>query len=173
MKKHNGMRPQDVVILLKIATLKDQRWSGKDLAATLFISQSEVSESIRRSQFAGLLDGLERKLMRQALLEFLEFGLKYVYPQMPGPIVRGMLTAHSAPPLSKMIQSQESYVWPDALGNDRGQAIDPLHPGVIQAAKLDLKLYELLSLADCLRIGRTRERQMAMEELKTRIGYPI
>ena len=101
MKKHNGMRPQDVVILLKIATLKDKVWNGKNLYTTLFISPSEVSESLNRSMIAGLLDAGKRKLMRQAFLEFLEHGLKYVYPQQPGALVRGMPTAHSAPPIKQ------------------------------------------------------------------------
>jgi hypothetical protein len=171
MNKHNGMRPQDVVVLLKIATLKDQNWFGKDLATALFISSSEVSESLNRSAFARLLDADKRKLMKQTFLEFLEHGFKYVFPLKPGPIVRGMPTAHSAPPLNKLIQSQEIYVWPDALGEHRGQAIEPLHPGVIKAAKLDSELYELLSLIDALRIGRTREQQIAMQELKNRLGY--
>ena len=172
MKIHNGMRPQDVVILLKIATLKDQNWYGKDLAASLFISPSEISESLNRSMYAGLLDADKRKLMRKTFLEFLEHGLKYAYPQLPGAIVRGMPTAHSAPPLNKLIQSQEFYVWPDASGEHRGQAIEPLHPGVIKAAKLDPELYELLALVDALRIGRTREQQIAIQELKNRLGYP-
>ncbi len=51
MKKHNGMRPQDVVILLKITTLvKDQNWRFSDLAAWLYISPAEVSESLERSK---------------------------------------------------------------------------------------------------------------------------
>lgn len=170
MNKHNGMRPQDVVVLLKIATLKDQKWFGKDLAAALFISSSEVSESLNRSSFAGLLDTDKRKLMRQSFLEFLEHGFKFVFPIQPGPIVRGIPTAHSAPPLNKLIQSKESYVWPDALGDHRGQAIEPLHPGVIKAVKIDSALYELLSLIDAIRIGKIRERQFAMKELKIRLG---
>jgi DNA-binding MarR family transcriptional regulator len=171
MNKHNGMRPQDVVVLLKIARLKDQNWLGKDLATALFISPSEVSESLNRSSFAGLLDADKRKLMRQAFLEFLEHGFKFVFPIQPGPIVRGMPTAHSAPPLNKVIQSQEFYVWPDALGEQRGQAIEPLHPGVVKAAKVDSEFYELLSLIDALRIGKAREQQIALKELKNRLGY--
>lgn len=172
MNKHNGMRPQDVVVLLKIATLEDQTWFGKDLAAALFISPSEVSESLNRSSFAGLLDNDKRKLMRQSFLEFLEHGFKFVFPIQPGPIVRGIPTAHSAAPLNKLIQSKEFYVWPDALGDHRGQAIEPLHPGVVKAAKVDPELYELLSLLDALRIGRTREKQIALKELRNRLGNP-
>lgn len=159
-----------MVVLLKIATLKDQMWFGKDLAAALFISPSEVSESLNRSSFAGLLDTDKRKLMRQSFLEFLEHGFKFVFPIQPGPMVRGMPTAHSAPPLNTLIQSGEFYVWPYELGEQRGQAIEPLHPGVIKAVKIDTALYELLSLIDSIRIGRTREQHIALQELKIRFG---
>ena len=172
MKKHNGMRPQDVVILLKIATMEGQKWLGKDLSSALFISPSEVSESINRSIYAGLLDEGKQKLMRQSLLEFLEHGLKFVYPQMPGAIVRGMPTAHSAPPLNSLIQSSEIFVWPDALGESRGQAIEPLHRGVVKAARQDSYLYELLALTDTLRFGRAREQNIAMQELTNRLKHP-
>ena len=169
MKKHNGMRPQDIVVLLKIATYNEKPWLGKDLAISLSISSSEVSESLDRSVFAGLLGEEKKKLMKQALLEFLEHGFKYVFPQKPGPLVRGFPTAHSAPPLNKLIQSNELFVWPDALGEDRGQAIKPLHPGVVKAARADIGFYELISLVESLRIGRTREQSIALQELKKRI----
>ena len=51
MKKHSGMRPQDIVILLKIATYGDNNWYMKDIANDLFISPSEVSESLNRSVY--------------------------------------------------------------------------------------------------------------------------
>jgi len=169
MKKHNGMRPQDIAILLRIASLKEQPWFAKDLAFFLSISSSEVSESLNRSSLAGLLDDSKKRLMKQSFLEFLEFGFKYVFPLQPGPFVRGYPTAHSAPPLKELIQSKEIYVWPDATGKNRGQAIEPLHPGIVKAAKNDHNFYELVSLADAIRIGRTREQTMATQELRKRI----
>jgi predicted transcriptional regulator len=169
MKKHNGMRPHDVVILLKIATKGTDSWTMKDLAYEAKISASEVSESFNRSIYAGLLSSDKKQLMRSALLEFLEHGLKYVYPQQPGALVKGIATAYSADPLVKDIQSSEQVVWPFAEGDIRGQAIEPLHPNVPAACLEDKKLYELLALADALRIGRKREKQMAMEELKKRL----
>lgn len=68
--------------------------------------------------------------MKSALLEFIKFGLKYVYPQKPGSMARGIETAHSAPPLSDIIQSNEVYVWLYAQGNHRGFAVEPLHNNV-------------------------------------------
>jgi len=170
MKKHSGMRPQDVVILLKIASTKTNYWMAKDIAGDLHISNSEVSESLNRSKMAGLLDSSKKKLMNQAFLEFIEHGLKYVFPAIPGSIVRGMPTAHSASPLDKLVRSSEGFVWPDASGIFRGQSIEPLHPGVVEAAKKDNALYELLALADAIRIGKSREKKLTMDEIRKRIG---
>lgn len=169
MKKHSGMRPHDIVILLKIAAKAKEDWLMKDLAYELGISASEVSESINRSVIAGLIMPDKRRIMKQALIEFLQYGLKYVYPQRPGPIVRGMPTAHSAPPLVNLIQSDEIYVWPSARGNQKGQAIESLHKGVVEASKKDPKLYELLALTEALRVGKVREQELAIKALKEKI----
>jgi hypothetical protein len=37
MKAHNGMRPHDIVVLLKIIALGELPWKNKDLAASLYI----------------------------------------------------------------------------------------------------------------------------------------
>ena len=169
MRKHNGMRPQDVVILLKIAAKGKADWYMKDLAYELGVSQSEVSESLHRSALAGLLATDKRTLMKGALLEFLQHGLRYVYPQKPGAITRGMTTAHSAPPLLDKVSSQEVYVWPWAKGQQRGQCIEPLHPSVPDACQKDTKLHELLALADAMRVGKAREQKLAAEALRERL----
>ena len=169
MKKHNGMRPQDVVILLKISSNKLLPWQMKDPAIELMISSSEVSESINRSVQAGLISADKKTLMKGALLEFLNHGLKYVYPQHPGAMVRGIATAHSAQPLKKLIQSKENYVWSWPEGNIRGQSVQPLHPSVPAACIKDKELYELLSLTDALRIGKKREQEIAIKELEKKL----
>jgi hypothetical protein len=169
MKKHSGMRPHDIVVILKIAAKQDQNWYMKDLSYELGISGSEISESINRSIIAGLIFPDKKRLMKSAILDFLQYGLLYVYPQEPGALVRGMATAHSAPPLSDTIKSEEAYVWPYGKGNLRGQAIEPLHPNVPEACSKDQKFYELMALCDVLRVGRAREKNLAIEELKNRL----
>ncbi len=166
MKKHSGMRPQDVVVLLKIAAKAKNSWMMKDLSYELGISASEISESLNRSMLANLLSHNKKTLMKSALLDFLEHGLKYVYPQKPGALVRGMATSHSAEPLNKIIQSEDHYVWPFAQGNMRGEAIEPLHPSVPKASLKDPVLYKLLALTDALRVGKIREQKIAITELK-------
>lgn len=169
MKEHKGMRPHDIIILLKISALKENTWMAKELAQSLHISASEVSESLNRSRMATLLTSDKKRLMKNNLLEFLEYGLRYVYPSKPGGVTRGMPTAHSAPPINSRVSASESFVWPWAEGEARGQSIEPLHPSVPQACTKDPFLYELISLVDVIRLGRAREKQLAIEELKQRI----
>jgi len=163
------MRPHDVVVLMKIAAKGSQNWFMKDLSYELGISASEISESINRSVIAELISYDKKRLMKLNLLDFLHYGLRYVYPQQPGALVRGVATAHSAEPLSKIIVSDEPYVWPYGLGTVRGQAITPLHPNVPEAALKDEVFYALMALVDALRVGRAREKELAIKELKKRI----
>jgi len=169
MKKHSGMRPHDIVVLLKIAAKKDSSWFMKDLAHELGISASEVSESLNRSAIAGLISKDKRHLMKSSLLEFLLHGLRYVYPQYPGARVRGIPTAHAAPPLASEIRSSEPYVWPYGEGTMRGASIEPLHPKVPEACLKDSYFYEYMALCDALRVGRAREKNIATAELKKRL----
>lgn len=169
MNEHKGMRPQDIAILLKIVALGDRPWTGAELAHALHLSPAEVSNSFKRSVLAGLIDGTKRRVARTALLEFLKHGLPYVFPTQPGGVVRGVPTAHSAPPLRTRFAGADAYVWPSAMGSDQGQAVAPLYPGAPVAAMADPALHELLALADALRVGRTRERTEATKELAKRL----
>ncbi len=144
-------------------------WNQKPTAKSLGMSQSEVSEAVSRSKYAGLLDIKGKKVLKLALMEFLEYGIRYVFPQKPGPVVRGVPTAHSAHPLKDRIQSTENFVWPYAKGKVRGHSIIPLYSSVPEAALRDEKLHELLALVDALRVGRAREREIAIIELKKQL----
>ena len=92
-----------------------------------------------------------------------------VFPAKPGAVVRGIPTAHSTAPLNKEISSGEDYVWPFAKGNVRGHGITPLYATVPQAALDDEQLHVLLALADALRVGKAREKKIALQELNSRI----
>ncbi len=169
MKSHNGMRPQDVVLLLKILTLPGPVWQYRDLAASLYLSISEISESLNRSHIAGLIDESKRKVHRQSLMEFIRYGLHYVFPQVPGTMVTGIPTAHSHPFYAQLFKSELNYVWPDDNGHLRGLLIQPLYGSVVKAVKQDERLYKLLASIDIIRVGRTRELKVAIEELQKNI----
>ncbi|HJV18913.1 MAG TPA: hypothetical protein VJ552_03450 [Sediminibacterium sp.] len=166
MKAHKGMRPHDIAVLLKIVALGQNDWMNKDLARDLYISPSEITESLSRSQFAGLINASRKKVFISVLEDFLVFGLKVVFPVQPGSIVKGLPTAHAAPVLKKYVSSEEIYVWPDADGKERGMKIEPLYPGAIEAAKLDLVFYDLLAICDVFRIGKVREIEKAKEQFE-------
>lgn len=166
MKEHNGMRPQDIVILLKILTTNDLNWQYRDLSSSLNISISEVSQSLHRSHIAGLVDESRRRVHRSSLMEFIEHGLHYVFPQVPGTLVTGIPTAHSHTFFKAHFEAELDYVWPDENGWIRGLSIQPLHRGVTAAVRKDEQLYKMLAAIDILRVGRVREIKLALAELK-------
>ncbi len=170
MKKHNGMRPQDIVILLKIISIKDDKWRNIDIAKAIKISPSEVSEALNRSRFARLIDSKKRKVNINSFIEFLVYGLKYVFPTEPGAIVKGIPTAHSASPIKEHISSDvDVYVWSNSKGTHRGQAIEPLYKTLPQIVSEGDLFYELLTIIDTIRVGRVREIKIAIEELNKRL----
>ncbi len=166
MKKHNGMRALDVVVLLKIISYKNFDWKTRDLANDLSISLSEISESLNRSMIGGLLDGTKKRVFKRNLFDFLQYGIRHVFPQMPGSLAIGMPTAHSAPVLQGKIISEDKYVWADFEGTIKGETIEPLFGSVPFACKKDIVLYNMLALVDVLRVGKTREINIALQELQ-------
>ena len=174
-KNHNGMRPQDIVILLKKVTKNGRVLLNGQIAKELGISASEVSEALERCRIARLVDTTKQRVNILALEEFLVHGLKYVFPVQPQSVVRGVATAISASPMKeKIVSGNEQYVWPDAKGNMRGASITPLYKTVPVAVAKDDMLYKLLALVDTLRIGRAREVEIAKIELKSIFeGYDV
>ena len=166
MRKHNGMRPQDIVVLLKILCKGDQSWMNKDLAYELFLSQSEISESLNRNKIAGLISTDGKKVHRQSLFEFIQYGLHYVFPVVPEGPSNGIATAHSHPVMQDQFTGNQVFVWPDMEGKDFGSRIEPLYKDVVRAVKIDNKLYTLLALIDVLRVGRVREVNYSLPILK-------
>ncbi|MNR50657.1 hypothetical protein D3C85_1702100 [compost metagenome] len=86
--------------------------------------------------------------------------------------MRGIPTGFGAPALSKHLKSAGDLipVWPDPLGKERGQAIEPLYKSVPDAVKKDRTLYHYLALADAIRVGGPRESKVAANLLKADMG---
>lgn len=166
MQVHNGMRPQDVAILLKIVALDTSDWQVQAVSTELKISMGEISQSLNRSRLAGLIGFRKKDPNRHSLAEFIIHGLKYVFPQAPGPLSRGLATAHSHPFMKRHFHSEANYVWPDVHGEMMGESIKPFYKRQVEAALIDEKFYLLLALADTIRVGRVREAKVAADELK-------
>jgi DNA-binding Lrp family transcriptional regulator len=167
-----AIKPQDVVVLLKLAAHADTAWSYPRLAVELAMSPSEVHASVRRATQAGLMQQATRSVNRHALLEFLEHAVKYIFPPERRGITRGLPTAHAALPLRAHFRATSELppVWADPQGTVRGEELEPLYRSVPQAARADAQLYEWLALVDAVRAGRARERELAVEELRSRLS---
>ncbi len=104
------------------------------------------------------------------LAEFALHGARYAFAADKTPSTIGVPTSHSAPAFAGVFApGSEDYVWPHPNGSVRGVGVEPLHPSVPFAAMQDAKLYEMLALFDALRVGRARERGMALERLQALI----
>jgi hypothetical protein len=164
------LKPQDLVVLLKMAILGGQQPAYVSLAKTLWISSSEIHASLGRAQLARLVQRSELEgftLVRSAVLDFVLFGARYAFPPIRGSLARGFPTAYAGPGLRDQIAPSDEPVpvWPSSKGNVRGITLHPLYPSVPRAIEEDPRLYEALALFDALRIGAARDRQLATDAL--------
>lgn len=167
------LKPQDVLVMLKLVALKDMHWSYAWLGVNLDMSVSQLHSAIKRNVSAKLAvkqyDVIRPNIRN--LEEFLIHGLKYVFVPEKGELVRGIPTSYAAAPLlDKFVESSEPPpVWPDPEGSVRGISFSPIYKLAPKAAKLDPVLYELLVIIDAIRDGRAREVDFAVKELRMRL----
>ncbi|MDX2065980.1 MAG: hypothetical protein SFX74_09585 [Fimbriimonadaceae bacterium] len=162
------LRAQDILVVLKV--IASGKSSFAELGRSLGLSVSQAHSATKRAIQAGLLreDGTVRG---SAVLEVLT-ALRYYMPAERGSEVRGVPTAFSAPVLAteEIATDLRGPVWPHPEGTERGYACSPLYKTAPTAALQDPALYRLLALADALRIGNARERELAQRLLKEAIG---
>ena len=156
----------------------EEAFSVRALEESTGISKSEVSGALRRCLDVGLAklergSGLPRANTR-ALLGFVMNGLKYVFPARPGPLVRGIPTAHAAPVLAGRLLSagEHIHVWEDAHGSVQGQRVEPLYKSVPRSVRRDAALYAMLALVDAVRLGQERESALAGKLLAQYLREP-
>lgn len=160
------LKPQDLLVLLKVAAHPPQRWTYAALGEALGMSASETHASVKRAVASSLAVAPARaewSPVRPNLLEFSVHGARYVWPAVPGPVKRGVPTAFGAEPLASQlaVPPGEAPVWPHPTGTAKGPTLSPLYRSAPQAAQADPALHRLLALLDALRIGRARERSLA------------
>lgn len=172
-QKQPILKPQDLLVALKIAVNEDRVMTFAELGLELSMSASEVHAATQRAEMSRLMmrESGQLRAARLSLQEFILHGVKYVFPALEGGITRGMPTSIAAPPLKKFFVQNEalSSVWPDPQGEERGLSLQPLYPSVPSAARADFHLYEVLVLVDALRVGAAREREIAASELMSRL----
>lgn len=165
------IKPQDILVALKLATLNGKQWSFPSLSASLAISVGEAHKSIQRLSAARLYNVATRAPVRSALEEFLLHGVKYAFPAERKGMTFGIPTAWAAPPLNAELVGTEDMppVWPHPEGAVKGYEFVPLYPAAPQAALNDEQLYQMLTLLDSIRGGGARERKLAGELLRAKL----
>lgn len=170
-----ALKPQDLVVLLRLSLTPDDTPTYAALAAELGLTASEIHAGLERAVLARLArkDGAGKpSVVHEALKLFVMHGACYAFPTLRGEATRGVPTSHAAPPLKdKIVQPNElPPVWPYKNGTVRGMTFYPLYPTVPAAAGRNPALYELLALFDAIRGGSARERALALELLGERLG---
>jgi hypothetical protein len=167
--KQLALKPQDIVVAVKISVHKARGFTYSVLADELFMSASEVHAATKRCELCRLLIRTDEGIttIRQSLVEFLTHGIQYVFPAITGGITRGTPTGFAGPSLRNYFNLENELVpvWPDAEGQTKGITFQPLYPSLVKAAKVDLGLYDVMTLVDAVRGGAARERELAKAEL--------
>ena len=158
-EKQPTLRPSDVAVALQLAREPGAHYQR--LARSLHLGVAEVHRGVRRLERAGLVQVEERRVNRQAFLEFLVHGVRYVFPAVLGAETQGIPTAAAAPGLAGKIPGGPTAVWLDSEGRTRGVSLVPLYSAAPRAAIEDEHLYRALALVDVLRLGQLQEAQQA------------
>jgi len=168
------LKPQDLLVLLKVAAHPPQRWTYAALGTALTMSASEVHASVKRAVASGLAVAPARgewSPVRPNLLEFVLHGARYIWPATPGPVKRGVPTSFGAEPLASKLTTApgEAPVWAHTAGSAKGPTLSPIYRTAPQAALTDPALHRLLALLDALRTGRARERALAVQLMEAEL----
>lgn len=167
------LKPQDIVVMLKLLSAGGHSWTYASMAFELALSPSQLHAAAKRALASQL--GVEHNghivPNVRNLREFLIHGLKYVFVPDRGAITRGVPTGYASPFLRDLFvpDSEPIPVWPHPDGGARGMSFSPLYKIAPAAALRDEKLYELLALIDAIRGGRAREQKIAIDRISERL----
>lgn len=171
------LKPQDLLVQLKVVAHPSQRWTYAALGEALAMSASEAHASVKRAVVSGLAVSRARgewSPVRPNLLEFILHGVRYVWPATAGPVTRGVPTAFGTEPLISRLTAPpgEAPVWAYPGGSAKGPTLTPIYPTAPKAALADPALHRLLALVDALRVGRARERSLAAQLIEAELVPP-
>jgi biotin operon repressor len=165
--------PIDLLVAMKLAAHEGEPTSVRLLEDELGLSKSAVANSLQRLRELDLVkDGPAhgRRVNKLLLRDCLENAARWIAPASVGDFELGLPTAHATESFARKLRGDEDpVVMPLPHGPLRGRAVTPIHALAPAAAARDPKLYRLLAIVDALRIGRARDRQLAVAELRARL----
>ena len=155
------LKPIDLTVLAYLRTeLRESSYTQVEVAAGLGISQSSVHRALQQLEHSLLLSSDDRPFR-----DVLVYAVQRVYPASIGAPSRGVATAWAHPSITEHIHAADTLVWPTDEGDALGPSLEPLHPCVPAAARNFERFYEAMALIDVLRVGRVRERALAIRRL--------
>lgn len=173
-----NLRPQDVLVACKIFSLGlhrgDCTYAG--LGDDLGMATSTAHESVERCRDSQLLPPGGWKISARHLRDLLLVAVPRVFYVRRGSICEGTPTGIFAGPLAGKFRHPDGVlplVWSesgDEPGQIRGEGIVPIYPTAPLAAREDSVVYELLALADVMRVGGAADREIASSLVDKRLG---
>lgn len=159
------LKPQDVLVGLKAATIPHIVWSFAEMAEYTGLSTGAVFASVKRCRQAGLLvPEKQGKLIvnGKAFLDFLVHGMPVSFFPQRGEVVTGIPTGRAARrDIFPAVANEIALVWEWPGGNARGESLKPIYPSVPEVASKDGALYDLLVNCDLIRAGSSKEKAWA------------
>jgi len=114
------LKPQDVMIALKIVAMNQREWKYSEAALELNMSPSEVHAGVRRLKKCSLLTelamgtgGAVQKMHLpeiRSLKEFLRYGLRHVFPAVLGEPALGLPTSYGVSHLFDGAGADTSFI---------------------------------------------------------------
>jgi hypothetical protein len=170
------LKPQDIIIALKLCSLKDESWKYGTLASDLHMSPSEVHSGMKRLKKCNLVTelsiGTESAIIpdKENILEFLIHGIRYVFPLERGEPAKGLPTSFGVDHLFNGIKTGSLIpVWGFETADYFGVTVKPLYKTLPLACINDFGLYELMALCDALRDDSKDVRKIAEDKIRTMI----
>ncbi len=172
----DSVQPEDIAVLIALAA--HPSWGEARSLLLECLPEERLAISIERLKKARLCLPSMQRVVRPTLVRLLTHGVPFLFPASIGDFTLGVPTAWSDPRviagMGLVVPESHLVVWPPgertlelAKETDlvRGRSLEPLAPWVSTLAILDGSFHWLMSLAECLRAGRARERSWALQQL--------
>lgn len=167
MNKQFALKPQDVVVAIKLAGIKQFTYASLSLAVGLAPSQVHASvKALLQSKLMSEDGDSGVAINRFRLVEFLVHGVPYMFPAIETHPTKGLATISELDEMKQVFLTQRNYVWPLPSGKDTGVGLVPLHHCVFRAVQDDAAAYRILMSIDAIRIGDARERDVGTSVIR-------
>ena len=169
-----ALKPQDVVVAVKVFILEGRKWSFQTAATSLGLSSvSVVHQAFTRGRRAGLYYQTSAgwRVNKPRLRDLLAHGVPSMYYPIQGPATSGVETGPAASPVKMYFppagKGYPRSVWPKiGKQSTTGESLEPIHACVPEAALADDRLHEIFALVDVVRLMTGKERKIAVELLE-------